>query len=127
MLLRISHLSMKALCELSLALLLFLSPPGLASAGSGPSTSHPSLAGIWGCQAVYGGPFTGRACPTWPQLSLQTDGSYTWGSEKGTWEFHDGVLHLSGRTGTGRLDADGKLIVEYEVKGTKYRQTLFKR
>jgi hypothetical protein len=37
------------------------------------------------------------------------------------------VLHLSGRTGTGRLDTDGKLIVEYEVKGTRYRQTLFKR
>ncbi|MBI5569679.1 MAG: hypothetical protein HY914_07010 [Desulfomonile tiedjei] len=68
---------MKTLCELSLALLLFLSPPGLASAGNEPSTSHPSLAGTWGCQAVYGGPFTGRSCHTWPQLSLQTDGSYT--------------------------------------------------
>jgi hypothetical protein len=58
---------------------------------------------------------------------LRPDGSYTWGSETGTWEVKGQVLHLSGRSGTGRLDADGRLIVEYEVKGTKYRQTLFRR
>ncbi len=97
------------------------------SAGSDRASSDASLAGTWACQSVYGGPFTGRACPTWPQLSLRTDGTYTWGSEKGTWEVKEGRLHLSGRTGTGHLDTDGKLIVEYDVKGTQYRQTLFRR
>jgi hypothetical protein len=117
---------MKTQRRFSLAVLLCLVLPGLASAGSELSPDV-SLVGTWGCQAVYGGPFTGRACPTWPQLILRPDGSYTWGSEKGTWEVKEQVLHLSGRTGTGRLDADGKLIVEYDVKGTKYRQTLFRR
>ncbi|MEW6543839.1 MAG: hypothetical protein AB1411_09545 [Nitrospirota bacterium] len=117
---------MKTLGRFSLAVLLYLSLPGSASAGSEGSPDV-SLVGTWGCQSVYGGPFTGRACPTWPQLILRPDGSYTWGSEKGTWEVKEQVLHLSGRIGTGRLDADGKLIVEYDVNGTKYRQTLFRR
>ncbi len=86
-----------------------------------------SLAGTWGCQSVYGGPFTGRSCRTWPQLVIRQDGTYTWGSEKGTWAVQEGILHLSGRTGTGTLDADGKLIVEYESQGTQYRQVLVKR
>ncbi|MFM8552568.1 MAG: hypothetical protein ACKOCD_09750 [Nitrospiraceae bacterium] len=118
---------MKALYSLSLALLLCFLLASLSSAASEPSASSPSLVGTWGCQSVYGGPFTGRACPTWPQLSLHEDGTYAWGSEKGTWEVNAQQLHLSGRTGTGHLDENGKLIVEYEVKGTQYRQTLFRR
>ena len=106
-------------------LILTLSVP--ASAGDDRASSDASLAGTWACQSVYGGPFTGRACPTWPQLMLRSDGTYTWGSEKGTWEVQEGRLHLSGRTGIGHLDENGKLIVEYEVKGTSYRQTLFRR
>ncbi len=109
----------------TLFLILTLSAP--ASAGSDRASSDASLAGTWACQSVYGGPFTGRACPTWPQLMLRADGTYTWGSEQGTWEVKEQQLHLSGRTGTGHLDENGKLIVEYEVKGTKYRQTLFRR
>ncbi|MDE3019591.1 MAG: hypothetical protein KGO52_01900 [Nitrospirota bacterium] len=105
--------------------ILTLSAP--ASAGSDRAASDASLAGTWACQSVYGGPFTGRACHTWPQLMLRDDGTYTWGSEQGTWEVQEHQLHLSGRTGTGHLDVNGKLIVEYEVKGTKYRQTLFRR
>ncbi|MDE3019120.1 MAG: hypothetical protein KGO52_06105 [Nitrospirota bacterium] len=111
-----------------LAAILFLLPLSApASAGSGQTAPDASLAGTWACQSVYGGPFTGRACHTWPQLMLRSDGTYTWGSEQGTWEVKEQQLHLSGRTGTGHLDADGKLIVEYEVKGTSYRQTLFRR
>jgi hypothetical protein len=121
MLLRISHLSIK-----TFAAPLFLILAGISAAVDQP-VSDSSLAGTWGCQSVSGGPFTGRACPTWPQLVLRPDGTYAWGSEKGTWAVKEQVLHLSGRTGTGRLDADGKLIVEYEVKGTRYRQVLFKR
>lgn len=30
-------------------------------------------------------------------------------------------------TGTGHLDENGKLIVEYDMKGSRYRQTLFRR
>ncbi len=109
------------------AFLLVLTLSAPASAVSDRASSDASLAGTWACQSVYGGPFTGRACPTWPQLMLRADGTYTWGSEQGTWEVKEGRLHLSGRTGTRHLDADGKLIVEYEVKGTQYRQTLFRR
>jgi len=109
------------------AALLLLILAGISAAAEQPATSRPSLAGTWGCQSVYGGLFTGRACPTWPQLILRPDGTYTWGSEQGAWEVQEQVLHLSGRTGTGRLDADGRLVVEYEVKGTRYRQVLFKR
>jgi hypothetical protein len=105
--------------------LLTLSAP--ASAGSDRAMSDASLTGTWACQSVYGGPFTGRACPSWPQLKLNGDGTYIWEGEQGTWEVQEQQLHLSWRTGTGHLDADGKLIVEYEVKGTQYRQTLFRR
>lgn len=118
---RISHLSIKTFAALLLLIL-----AGISAAVDQP-VSDSSLAGTWGCQSVSGGPFTGRACPTWPKLVLCPDGTYAWGSEKGTWAVKEQVLHLSGRTGTGRLDADGKLIVEYEVKGTRYRQVLFKR
>jgi hypothetical protein len=117
---------MNPLLSLGFAFLLFLSLQAPAFAGNEPSPKT-SLAGTWACQSVYGGPFTGRACPTWPQLILRPDGTYTWGSEKGTWDVKENVLHLSGRTGTGRLDAGGKLIVEYETKGVKYRQVLFRR
>lgn len=89
----------------------------------------PALAfvGTWACQAVHGGPFTGRACPAWPQLTLIPDGTYLWGSEKGQWKAEAGLLHLSGRKGTGRLIEDGHLVVEYESQGVAYRQLLFKR
>lgn len=118
---------MQQLTPLLAALCFVLSFSAPASAGSDRAAPDASLVGTWACQSVYGGPFTGRACPTWPQLKLNGDGTYVWGSEQGTWEVKDSKLHLSGRTGTGRLDADGKLIVEYEVKGTAYRQTLFRR
>ena len=117
----------KAFCNLIAVVLLIFSYPVSSTAASEQSVSNPSLVGTWACQSVYGGPFTGRACPTWPQLLLRADGAYTWGSEQGTWELKEEILRLSGRTGTGRLNADGQLIVEYEVKGTKYRQVLFKR
>lgn len=118
---------MKQPARLLAAFLLILTLSASASAGDDRPISSASLVGTWACQSVYGGPFTGRACPTWPQLLLRSDDTYTWGSEQGTWEVKEGRLHLSGRTGTGSLDADGKLIVEYEVKGTSYRQTLFRR
>ncbi len=86
------------------AFLFVLSLSAPASADSDRAASDASLAGSWACQSVYGGPFTGRVCPTWPQLKLSGDGTYTWGSEQGTWEVKEGRLHLSGRTGTGHLD-----------------------
>ncbi len=97
------------------------------SSAEGESSATASLVGTWACQSIYGGPFTGRSCHTWPQLSLRSDGAYVWGSEQGIWELKEGTLRLSARTGTGRLTAEGQLIVEYEVKGTRYRQTLFRR
>ena len=118
---------MQQLTRLLAALCFALTLSVQISAGSERAAPDASLAGTWACQSVYGGPFTGRACPTWPQLSLRQDGTYTWGSEQGTWEVKEQQLHLSGRTGIGHLDENGKLIVEYDVKGTHYRQTLFRR
>jgi hypothetical protein len=112
-----------ALVGLSLALLRATSVP----AAGEPSPAREVLVGTWACQSVYGGPFTGRACPTWPPLTLNADGTYVWGSERGAWSVEEGRLRLSARTATGTLDADGRLVVEYEVKGVAYRQTLFKR
>lgn len=107
-------------------------PPALlwvsmVSAAGERAPAREVLVGTWACQSVYGGPFTGRACPTWPPLTLNEDGTYVWGSERGAWTVEEGRLRLSARAGTGRLDADGRLVVEYEVKGVAYRQTLFKR
>jgi hypothetical protein len=99
----------------------------MSSSAASPPVTAQSLIGIWGCQQVHGGAFTGRSCHTWPQLSLGSDGTYTWGSEEGTWELKEGVLRLSGRTGTGHINEDGRLIVEYEVQEKRYRQVLFKR
>lgn len=114
---------------LSVALAVFLGLMALPSSAWTAETtdSDSSLVGVWGCQSVYGGPFTGRSCRTWPWLTLKADGSYVWGSEHGRWEFNGKTLRLSGRTGAGHLNADGKLIVEYESKGTHYEQTLYKR
>ncbi|TAL25163.1 MAG: hypothetical protein EPN94_05775 [Nitrospirae bacterium] len=105
--------------------LIYMSMPAQASATDAQTSD--SLAGVWFCQSVYGGPFTGRSCRTWPWLKLNIDKSYTWGSEKGTWEFKDNNLRLSARKGKGRLNSDGQLIIEYESKGINYRQTLYKR
>jgi hypothetical protein len=99
----------------------------LSSSAASSSLTAQSLVGVWGCQSVAGGAFTGRSCHTWPQLSLGSDGTYTSGSEQGTWELKQGVLRLSGRTGTGHINEDGRLVVEYEAKGTRYREVLFKR
>jgi len=86
-----------------------------------------SLAGVWACQSIYGGHYTGRSCRTLPWLKLNADRSYTWGSEQGTWEFKDNILRLSARKGTGRLNNDGQLIIEYQSNGINYQQTLYKR
>lgn len=113
------------------AWLLLASSAPVAMAAEEPAVAPPalplSLVGTWGCQSVYGGPFTGRACPTWPQLTLMPDGTYLWGSEKGQWKVEGGLLHLSGRQGTGKLTEDGRLVVEYQSQGLSYRQMLFKR
>jgi len=104
--------------------------PGLLAEQEPPVAPPPlalALVGTWSCQSVYGGPFTGRSCSTWPQLTLMPDGTYLWGGEKGRWKTEAGLLRLSEREGSGLVTEDGRLVVEYEVKGTAYRQTLFKR
>ena len=105
--------------------LIYMFTPAQVSASDAQTSD--SLAGVWSCQSVYGGPFTGRSCRNWPWLKLNADKSYTWGSEKGTWEFKDNNLHLSARKGIGHLNNDGQLIIEYQSNGIKYRQTLYKR
>lgn len=87
----------------------------------------PSLSGVWACQSLAAGAFTGRPCRLEPWLALHADGSYRWGREEGVWEWKDGKLALSKRSGRGHLDSDGKLIFEYERNGETYRLTLYRR
>lgn len=109
---------------ISIIIAICVSLPEMASS---ETQAADALVGVWSCQSIYGGPYTGRSCKTFPWLKLNADKSYSWGSEQGKWEFKEGVLHLSARKGTGRLNTDGQLIIEYESKGIQYRQVLYKR
>jgi hypothetical protein len=100
----------------------------LAAAPATPAESSESPApGVWACQSIASGAFTGRPCRLEPALTLTSDGRYRWGREEGEWRWDGTVLTLSGRTGSGQLDADGRLIFEYRRSGQTYRLTLFRR
>lgn len=86
-----------------------------------------NLVGTWACQSMNMGAYTGRSCRLEPWLHLNAGGSYEWSSEKGTWEYKNGTLTLSQRRGSGRLNADGKLIFEYDLSGKHYLLVLYKR
>ena len=73
------------------------------------------------------GAYTGRPCRMEPWLHLNSGGSYEWSSDKGTWEYKNKTLTLSKRSGSGHLNADGKLIFEYDLNGKHYVLTLYKR
>jgi len=105
--------------------LIYLLMPITNSAGDAQTAN--SLVGVWACQSIYGGPYTGRSCRTLPWLKLNADKSYIWGSEQGAWEFKNNTLRLSARKGIGRLNSDGQLIIEYQSNGIQYQQTLYKR
>jgi hypothetical protein len=87
----------------------------------------PSPSGVWACQSIAAGSFTGRPCRLEPWLTLNADGRYRWGRDEGEWQWKDGRLTLSGRSGSGQLDSDGKFIFEYQRNGETYRLTLYRR
>jgi hypothetical protein len=86
-----------------------------------------SIVGTWACQSFASGAYTGRKCPLEPWLKIAPDKTYEWGREKGTWTYAGDVLALSGRAGTGRINADGKLVFEYDLYGKHYRMILYRR
>lgn len=101
---------------------------GLTALPASPAEPEGSPApGVWACQSIASGAFTGRPCRLEPALTLTPDGRYRWGREEGEWRWDGKRLTLSGRTGGGRLDADGKLIFEYQRNEQTYRLTLFRR
>lgn len=100
---------------------------GLLVARPSNGVAQESIAGTWACQSISGGAYTGRPCRLEPWLKLEEGTSYAWGRETGKWAFEQKVLTLSKRKGKGRLDADGKLIYEYEMNGKQYVMTLYKR
>ena len=100
---------------------------GLLCAWPDYAAAQEPIAGTWACQSISGGAYTGRPCRLEPWLKLETGASYAWGRESGTWSFEQKVLTLSKRKGKGHLDADGKLIYEYEINGKQYVMTLYKR
>jgi hypothetical protein len=89
--------------------------------------SGKDLAGTWACQSMNVGAYTGRPCRLEPWLRLNAGGSYEWSSEKGTWKYENRTLVLSKRAGAGRLNADGKLVFEYDLNGKHYTLILYKR
>ena len=86
-----------------------------------------SLAGTWACQSMAAGAYTGRPCRLEPWLKLKADSTYEWGRENGRWEYKQGALRLSGRSGQGRRSEDGKLVFEYDLRGSHYTLTLYRR
>ncbi len=99
----------------------------MTAASSGFCQSADRLAGTWACQSMAAGAYTGRRCPLEPWLKILPDKSYEWGREKGRWEYRGGALTLSERSGAGRLDSNGKLIFEYDLRGQHYVLTLYQR
>lgn len=85
------------------------------------------IVGVWACQSISGGAYTGRPCRLEPWLKIKEDKYYEWGRDNGEWNFANQTLTLSKRKGKGHLNSDGKLIFEYEMKGKKYVLTLYKR
>lgn len=43
------------------------------AASSGEAQAADALVGAWACQSIYGGPYTGRSCQTFPWLKLNAD------------------------------------------------------
>ena len=85
------------------------------------------ISGTWACQSMSAGAYTGRPCRLEPWLKLLPNGSYEWGREQGKWELTGGVVSLSERSGKGRLDANEKLVFEYDLRGTHYVLILYQR
>jgi hypothetical protein len=63
-----------------------------------------SIVGTWACQSFASGAYTGRKCPLEPWLTIAPE-TYEWGREKGKWTYTGKVFSLSGRVGTGRINA----------------------
>ena len=89
--------------------------------------SSARISGTWACQSMSAGAYTGRPCRVEPWLKVLPDGQYEWGREKGKWEYSGGVLSLSERSGKGRLDANEKLVFEYDLHGNHYVLILYQR
>ena len=86
-----------------------------------------SMAGTWACLSLNEGSYTGRSCRLEPCLRLNGDNTYEWGREKGNWDYTKGVLSFSGRKSQGRVNIDGKLLIEYHLNGKHYVLTLYRR
>ncbi len=107
------------------AMALMFSPAVRLEAAPAPADN--SWVGVWACQSMSMGAYTGRSCPMEPWLHLNADGSYEWSSEQGRWQVKSGALTLSERAGAGHLNSDGKLIFEYDLHGKHFVLTLYKR
>lgn len=105
----------------ALALLLAFGTAG------GSEVALGAVTGMWACQSMSAGAYTGRSCRLEPWLKLHPDKTYEWGRETGRWGYTGGVLSLSRRSGKGRLDSGGKLIFEYDLRGQHYVLTLYQR
>jgi hypothetical protein len=97
---------------------------GLTFAAAGASDP---VAGTWACQSMSAGAYTGRTCRLEPWLKLKSDHTYEWGRETGKWDLANGTLSLSGRSAKGRLNEDGKLVIEYDLRSTHYVLMLYRR
>lgn len=93
-------------------------PPG----GSGAPTAA-SLASQYECGSfnVSGG--GAGSCGLMPWLKLNTDGSYGWGSETGTYQSSVGQVTFSGSLaawGPGQVNGSGQIVFQFKQAGKAY-------
>jgi len=64
-----------------------------------------------------------------PRLELNTDNTYRWGGESGTYEYRVGKVYLSGSYATwgpGKVDKDYKIWFEFSKKEKRYMVTTYR-
>ena len=86
-----------------------------------------TIPGGWVCASVNAGEQLDHSCTSEPGLQLGADHSYSWGHTRGMWQERQGVIRFSGLRATGKLNADGKLVTDFDRDGMHYRLTFYKR
>lgn len=94
------------------------------------STPKQTLSGTYRCWSFNVAGSGAGSCRTQPPLILQADGSYTFSSEKGTYQIQDGKIVLSASTirGPGMLlEENMQIRFEYDYNGKHYTTTYLRQ
>lgn len=69
-------------------------------------------------------------CLTLPWIQFNSDGSYSWGSDQGTFDVQGDQVYFSGSLGgwgTGAINDDGQLVFQFVKGGLTYRVVYYPR